>query len=443
MTWLAHLGADLPEGYYLGVDVGYQAHVAVVISLERFVQGSNAWKRAPGVEFASTQAGLQELQAYLQRFSAEPTDFLGLCEPTGGYYGATVYHYLVEQAYPMWLVDNGLTREMREKIFGHIPKTDAMDARVMARMGYLHEAVGEEFGLRPLELLATADRELLILCRDRWKRKQLLNRARNQFTQLQALVFPELKTFFTKSVSTVAPVTLSAHYPTPTDLAAAPAEEVKAVLWEVGAYHHAKRVAELQRLAWLPEFLLHNFAAAKALRKRVVTVVIQREDYAWRAAVPAATPATLGVILAATGDIERFANYRQYVAYTGYFPRVEQSQSIDRTRMSKRGNRDLKRTYFQIAATLVWLYPHQTSYRKLFEKKVAAGRPWYRAMPYVCAALARHVYHCLKYQEPYDLQQAFQVREATPASQQAEPPLEADLEGHFQVMEAQLDQEEE
>ena len=205
MTWLAHLGADLPEGYYLGVDVGYQAHVAVVISLERFVQGSNAWKRAPGVEFASTQAGLQELQAYLQRFSAEPTDFLGLCEPTGGYYGATVYHYLVEQAYPMWLVDNGLTREMREKIFGHIPKTDAMDARVMARMGYLHEAVGEEFGLRPLELLATADRELLILCRDRWKRKQLLNRARNQFTQLQALVFPELKTFFTKSVSTVAP----------------------------------------------------------------------------------------------------------------------------------------------------------------------------------------------------------------------------------------------
>ena len=460
MTWLAHLGEDLPERYYLGVDVGYQAHVAVVISLERFVQGGSAWKRAPGVEFASTQAGLQELQAYLQRFSAEPPDFLGLCEPTGGYYGATLYHYLVEHAYPMWLVDNGLTREMREKIFGHVPKTDAMDARVMARMGYLHEAVGEEFGLRPLELLATEDRELLILCRDSWKLKQLLNRARNQFTQLLAAVFPELKTFFTKSVSTVAPVTLIAHYPTPAELAAAPAEEVKAVLWEVGAYHHAKRVGELQRLArtssgllpgpsqawrlaWLPEFLLHNFAAAKALRKRVVAVVTQREDYAWLATVPAATPATLGVILAATGAIERFANYRQYVAYTGYFPRVEQSQSIDRTRMSKRGNRDLKRTYFQIAATLVWLYPHQTPYRKLFEEKVAAGRPWYRAMPYVCAALARHIYHCLKYQEPYDLQQAFQVPEAAPASPQAKPPLEANLEGHFQVMEAQLDQEEE
>ena len=91
-------------------------------------------------------------------------------------------------------------------------------------------------------------------------------------------------------------------------------------------------------LAWLPEFLLHNFAAVKALRKRVVTVVTQREDYAWLAAVPATTPASLGVILAVTGAIERFANYRQYVAYTGYFPRVEQSQSIDRTRMSKRGS---------------------------------------------------------------------------------------------------------
>jgi hypothetical protein len=64
-------------------------------------------------------------------------------------------------------------------------------------------------------------------------------------------------------------------------------------------------------------------------------------------------------------------------------------------------------------------------------------------MPYVCAALARHIYHCLKYQEPYDLQQAFQVPEVASASPQAKPPLEANLEGHFQVMEAQLDQEEE
>ena len=65
--------------------------------------------------------------------------------------------------------------------------------------------------------------------------------------------------------------------------------------------------------------------------------------------------------------------------------------------MSKRGNRDLKRTYFQIAATLVWLYPHQTPYRELFEEQVAAGRLWYRAMPYVWATLARHIYQCLTY----------------------------------------------
>jgi len=38
MTFLARLGEDLPERYYLGVDIGYKAHVAVVVSLNSFVE---------------------------------------------------------------------------------------------------------------------------------------------------------------------------------------------------------------------------------------------------------------------------------------------------------------------------------------------------------------------------------------------------------------------
>jgi hypothetical protein len=98
---------------------------------------------------------------------------------------------------------------------------------------------------------------------------------------------------------------------------------------------------------------------------------------------PYSGPNTLGLILAATGDCARFKNYRQYVAHTGYFAGLEKSQTIDRTHMSHRGNR-----------------------------KLAEGHPWYKAMPFACAALARHVYHCLKYQEPYQLEKAFEAMDA-------------------------------
>ncbi|NIN64450.1 MAG: hypothetical protein GTO63_07060, partial [Anaerolineae bacterium] len=86
-----------------------------------------------------------------------------------------------------------------------------------ARIGYLHQAVGEEFTLRPLELPAPDDAELLALCRNHWRLTTMIGRARNQFIQLMALIFPELKTFFTSSVSTVVPVKLVAAYPTPAE----------------------------------------------------------------------------------------------------------------------------------------------------------------------------------------------------------------------------------
>jgi hypothetical protein len=204
------------------------------------------------------------------------------------------------------------------------------------------------------------------------------------------------------------------------------------------------------RLGWVTEFLLSNFKAQRTLDKQVETLVTQREDYKWIADVPYAGPATLGVILGATGDIQRFRNYRRYVAYTGYFAGLEKSQTIDRTRMSKRGNRDLKRALFpwpvsqdrQIAAPLVWFDRGENPYKALFERKEAEGRPWYRAMPYVCAALARHIYHCLKSQEPYDVEKAFGEPVSSLAFDQAIEGLRAGLEDEFEAMEAHLIQEE-
>jgi hypothetical protein len=272
----------LPHRYYLSVDVGYKEHVGVVIPLETFVRGDGRWKRMTCVHFASTKAGLCTLQSYLDSFSDDPKEFFGLCEPTGGYYGAAVFQYLLDRGYDMNLVENAMTRHVREKISPGTPKTDEMEARVMARIGYLHEAVGEEFTLRPLELPDADNADLLALCRDSWKLSAMITRARNQFTQLMAVTFPELKTYFTSSVSTVGPVSLIAAYPTPALLAQAPEEDVREVLWKTRCYQHAHRVGELQQLArdssgllpnpgrawrlkWITDFLLTNFQHQKAL----------------------------------------------------------------------------------------------------------------------------------------------------------------------------------
>ena len=73
MTLLDRLGESLPERYYLGIDVGYKAHVAAVISLETFVQRGDRWKRARCLEFPSTRGGLIKIQRYLDEFSTDPS----------------------------------------------------------------------------------------------------------------------------------------------------------------------------------------------------------------------------------------------------------------------------------------------------------------------------------------------------------------------------------
>ncbi len=458
MTLLARLGDPLPERYYLGLDVGYKEHVAVVTSLPTFVQGGDRWKRSPALAFPTTRAGFEKLQGYLDRFSPDPQKFFGVCEPTGGHYGATVFQYLLDRHYPMWWIENVLTRRMRERIFGNVPKTDPMDARTMTRICYLYEAVGEEFSLRPLHLAQRDDAELLALCRDDWRLTRMVGRVRSQFGQLMAVVFPELKEFFPDTVSSVAPVSVIHAYPSPAELAVAPTEDVAAVLWKVSAYHHAKRAAELQALArtsvgllpdpgrawritWQTDFLLTNFRALHQLERQIKALVRHHPNARWLADLPYSGPATLGVILSVTGDVKRFGNYRQFVAYTGYFAGLEKSQTIDHTRMSRRGNRQLKRALFQIVAPLVWFDPGDNPYKQLYARKKAEGRAWYAAMPFACAALARHIFHCLKSQQPYDVRQAFGGAAPQPGKTLAAGDRQAELDERFQVMEAHLDRQ--
>ena len=52
-------------------------------------------------------------------------------------------------------------------------------------------------------------------------------------------------------------------------------------------------------------------------------------------------------------------------------------------------------------------------------------------MPFACAALARHIYHCLKFQEPYQLEKAFGRVLTSHVEDLAKSKFQDDLEGTF------------
>jgi hypothetical protein len=247
-------GLTLPqrrERIYVGIDVGYREHVAAASPLSVFnvQRNPDGWKRVKTSHFSSDAAGFRQLQRYLDWHSISQADFLVLLEPTGGYYGLTLLLYLLGKGYQVLQVENRAVKDYREKVFGGETKTDDVDARLMARMGFLHELVGEEFSIQPVHLTNPDAAALRVMVRDLGKLRQEITRRRNQLQQISAATFPEFKTFFRDSTATPAARALLERFPTPQDLAVAATEDIAEVLRSAHAYGHAARADELQALA--------------------------------------------------------------------------------------------------------------------------------------------------------------------------------------------------
>src|SRR6266851_10102604 len=331
------------ERIYVGLDIGYREHVAAASPLSVFNVGRSpdGWKRVKPIHFASDATGFGRFQRYLDRHSPDPRDFLILLEPTGSY-GLTVLMYLLSKGYRVLQVENRAVKDYREKIFGSETKTDDTDARLMARMGFLHEMVGEEFSIQPVRLTNPDDAALRVMVRDLVKLQKEITRRFNQLQQVVAVTFPELKTFFTTSTARPAVRALLERFPTPQDLGAASPEDVADVLRAGRAYSHAKRANELLALAqssagvkvighhlWRQGWIIQQLPVLEQARAEL----IQQLRQATAAhpytpiieSLPVKSPIWTAALIAVIGNVDRFSNYAEFKAYMGWYPRVAQS----------------------------------------------------------------------------------------------------------------------
>src|SRR5437016_6570658 len=361
------------ERVYVGIDLGYREHVVAATPLQAFnpQRQPDGWKRVRTLKFGSDAAGYQRLQRYLERCSADPADFLVLLEPTGGSYGLSLILFLLGKGYRVLQVDNRTVKEYREKVFGLEAKTDDVDARLMARMGFLHEMVGEEFSIQPVHLIDGDAAALRVMVRDLEKLTREITRRRNQLQQIAAATFPEFKTFFRDSTASSAARALLAHFPTPQTLAGADTDEVAEVLHAARAYSHAKRAAELQDLArssagalmhshhqWRQGWIIRQLDALEEARAELlnqIRQVLAKHPYARIIdSLPVKSPVWTATLIAAIGDIERFQDHRQFKRYLGWTPEIARSgSSVDKSKLARGGVRIARGALGQMALILL------------------------------------------------------------------------------------------
>jgi len=109
---------------------------------------------------------------------------------------------------------------------------------------------------------------------------------------------------------------------------------------------------------------------------------------------------TACAIIAYLGDISLFSNSKQVVSYAGLNPRIEQSgSSIDKTSLSKQGNKRLRKALYMPAISAKQYNPLM---KKLYDRLLAKGKIKKVALCAVMRKLLVIAYGVLKSGKPFD-----------------------------------------
>ncbi|CAH8716373.1 IS110 family transposase [Paenibacillus thiaminolyticus] len=155
-------------------------------------------------------------------------------EPTGGHYSYLVVRVLLDRGYSIYQVENKAVKDFRERQLGLNEKSDEIDARIMAYMGW-HKTLHPD--MRSVRIVRPASAEQVLyrtLTRDRWLLTTQLTRRKNQVQQLFSVTNPELKRAF-KKTGALSVLKLALKYPTGQEMAKATQDELRQTLITIGA----------------------------------------------------------------------------------------------------------------------------------------------------------------------------------------------------------------
>jgi transposase len=410
-TW----GVPAPTGLlYLGIDIGRRQHLVAAIPELRMRDGS--WERAPVRTIATTGQGFRGLTSWLLELGHAPDQTRIGMEPTGGWYGRTVAAWLERHDYRVDWLQNFALHDRRRLMIGKQTKTDALDARLIARLLFERERLGLKGGFlqRPPR---NAD-AIRMLVRNRARLVEQRTRCRSQLTAIEDVLFPELKEFFKTSVTIPSARLLLESFPTPQHVAAAdPADLHRVVVCQGYARGLAARLMNLQTAAadtaglstdtnaivQTQDWLLHQLrlvdSQIQAVEAAIGAVLDEWpiQDRAVLASFPVMTMIRQAVLLACIGDITCFRDDRQLRKLLGWYPEARESgSSLSKHHLGRSGNRVARRELWLWSMELVSPThagtPFHHYYRRLRERGMAGSV----AIGHLAGKLVSVLFYCLR-----------------------------------------------
>ncbi len=372
------------ETLYVGVDIGRKAHVAGFIS-STLLARHQRFEHCPALAFENSREGFRSLIDRIQTF-VPLTQIQALLEVTGHYHRALL-QYLQELDIPVFVI------HVQKRAEGLL-KSDKRDALGLANLLYNQLEKGIQVGdplqaVRRLVPPTPAAAALRGMVRHHYELVAESTERKNKLTAICDELFPEF-TRLLRNPNLPTALALREQFPTPADLAAATFWELREARGRTCSVSNAK-LQELQRLAaqtigtkdparvrglvveqkQLIRELNMIAEHLAQLEAEMAQVAASCREGIILTSIPGIGPQAAATLLALIGNIANFERASQLKSYVGWVPKVAQSgSSLDWTRLSPRGVRQMKQTLYLIVwRAIQWDSEWKTMYERLIARK--------------------------------------------------------------------------
>jgi len=374
--------------YFVGIDVSKYKHDCFIVT-----EAGEVIKDT--FTFDNTRTGFDQFFSILDGLGPKNEIKIGL-EATGHYMNNLMKHLSVK-GYSFILLNPIIVSQFRHSETLRRTKTDKVDARLIAQV-----IASKEFISYPLQAYHFPDLKTLTRLRDRLIKQRSLYLV--MLTNQLDLSFPEFKEFFEGRLKSKTAQFILSKYGISSRIANMNSQSFE-VLNKVsrGKFSYAK-FAKLKDLAKntigcsseIDEMLFAlTINLYKSINEAITNIESKIADIMERLDSPTASIPGIGIISAATiiaeyGDISRFANDGQMLAYAGLDCGRYQSGTSDFPgRMVKHGSGYLRQALMNVAETCMI---HLPSFYDYYLKKRNEGKSHRVALSHIARKLVRLIY---------------------------------------------------
>lgn len=386
---------------YVGIDIAKTNHYTTIVNYS-----TGEVIESPFL-VTNNKQGFELLYSKIKDFDKDKI-LIGL-ESTA-HYGNNLIFYFHEKQFKLGIINPIQTATLRKTRIRKV-KNDKVDSILIC----------EALSLGYYNLLSDYDIKLLeikSLCRFHKELKDKASEAKIQLKTYVDQLFPELNVFFKDNLDIKTAHELLKLYQSPQDISKVNLTKLSNLLIKSSRGKYDKnRAIELKTLA-SNSVGINNYALSiqikmtieliELLESQIKDIEKQVSDFIEKSdnvitSIPGIGYMTAAIIMSEIGDINRFNNPGQVLAFAGLDPSVRQSGTFNAssTRMSKRGS-SLLRYALILAANNVQL--NTKTFNEYYNTKRLQGKLHYNALGHCAGKLVRNIFYMLKRNVKFNLE---------------------------------------